>query len=62
MTVITIPKSQIKTVLVTSAKALEAGEMFLERVTAMGTEIAIEMMRPTLRSDRSRLLPSSWKY
>ena len=50
-----IPKPQIKTVLQTSASERETGEMSLETVTAMGTEIAIERISPKFKSIKRAL-------
>ena len=58
VSVMMIPNSQINTVRQTSANERDTGEIFFERVTAMGTEIAIEMISPTLRRVRRRLLPN----
>ena len=55
MTVTVIPKSQIRTVLQTSAKDLETGEISLETVTAMGTEMPIDIISPRLSSKRKVL-------
>ena len=57
-----IPKSQIMTVRQTSANDLETGDIFLETVTAIGTETAIEMMRPTLSNKRKRFDLISCQY
>jgi len=48
-----MPNSQIKTVLHTSAKDRETGDIFLETVTAMGTEIAIDRISPMLSKNRN---------
>jgi hypothetical protein len=48
-----IPNAQIKTVLHTSARDLETGDIFLETVTAMGTEIAIDRISPKLRKNKN---------
>ena len=53
MTVITIPKSHIITVLQTSARDLDTGDIFLDSVTAIGTEIPIEMIRPMLSTSKN---------
>ena len=50
-----IPKSQIITVLHTSAKDRETGEINFDTVTAIGTEIPIEIINPILRS-KSKVL------
>ena len=50
-----MPNNQINTVRHTSAKDLETGEIILDTVTAIGTEMLIEMTRPTLRSMRKVL-------
>ena len=49
-----MPKSQMMMVLQTSARDLDTGEMSLDTVTAIGTEIPMEMMRPILSSKRRR--------
>jgi hypothetical protein len=49
-----IPKSQIKTVRQTSANDLETGDIFFDTVTAIGTEIAIDMIKPIFSSTRKR--------
>ena len=57
-----IPKSQIRTVLQTSANDLETGDMSLETVTAMGTEIPIEIMSPILSNMRKVLSVTCYQY
>ena len=47
-----IPNSQMMTVLQTSARDLETGEITLETVAAMGTEIPIDTISPIFRSKR----------
>jgi hypothetical protein len=59
VTVIIIPKAQIIIVLQTSAKDRETGEISLDTVTAMGTEMQIEMTRPKFRR-RRKVLSCIW--
>ena len=62
MRVTVIPKSQIRTVLQTSANDLETGDMSLETVTAMGTEIPIDIISPILSSMRKVLSVTCYQY
>jgi hypothetical protein len=48
-----MPKPQIRTVLHTSARDRETGEIFFETVTAIGTEIAIDTISPILKSSKN---------
>ncbi len=57
-----MPNIQIITVLQTSAKVLETGDIFLETVTAIGTEIAIDKIKPTFKSIRNKLPEISLQY
>lgn len=57
-----MPKSQMKTVRQTSAKERETGDITLETVTAIGTEIPIEIMRPTLSNIRKVLEVTCYQY
>lgn len=56
------PKIQIITVLQTSAKDLDTGEIFFETITAIGTEMAIESIRPKFKTKRKILSETSLKY
>lgn len=47
-----MPKSQMMTVLQTSASDRETGDICLETVTAMGTEMAIDMISPALSKSK----------
>lgn len=57
-----MPNIQIITVLQTSARVLETGEIFLETVTAIGTEMAIDKIKPTFKSIRNKLPVTSLQY
>jgi hypothetical protein len=57
-----ILKSQIKRVRLTLAKEREMGETYLDRNAPIGTEIAIEQMKPTDRKISIFDLPKSMKY
>lgn len=48
--VMVMPNSQMNTVRHTSANDRDTGEINLETVTAIGTDIPIETTRPTLSS------------
>ena len=50
------------TVRQTSARDLETGDIFLETVTAIGTETAIDIMRPRLSNKRKRFDFMSYQY
>lgn len=50
------------TVLQTSARDRETGDIFLETVTAIGTEIPMEMMRPIFNKSRKLLDLISYQY
>ena len=52
----------MSTVLQTSARDLETGEMSLEMVTATGTDTAIDKMSPTLRRMRKVLSVTCVQY
>jgi hypothetical protein len=57
-----IPNSQMITVRQTSASERDTGDIFLETVTAIGTEIAIESIRPTFKRRRNKLDFTSCQY
>lgn len=57
-----MPKSHMMTVLQTSASDRETGEIFLETVTAIGTEIAIDMIRPAFSRSRKVFDLTSYQY
>ena len=60
--VMIIPNNQIMIVLQTSASDLDTGEINLETVTAMGTEIAIEIISPKFKRNKRVLAQICYQY
>ena len=57
-----MPKIHMISVLQTSANDLETGEIFLDTITAIGTEMAIESTSPKFKIKRKVFWEMSLKY
>jgi len=57
-----MPNSHINTVLLTFPSEREIGETYLERIVPIGTDIAIEQIKPTVKKIRKLLDAKSLKY
>jgi 1,2-phenylacetyl-CoA epoxidase PaaB subunit len=57
-----MPKNHIMTVRQTSARERDTGDIFFETVTAIGTEMAIEMIRPAFNRRRNVFDLTSSQY